>query len=202
MAYLRRSRTCNWYVYWVRNDADDRNQARLCIQGPEGASRSSGDQELFGFDEIRRMLVTNDFTSIPGCSGTDLYVLVPVLREFVVDVQEEFSSSGVERGRIPSALYCRHCGQRLGVDEILGLAHMAPAGCLYFHCPECKAQSFLDFSDAGIAIGYFDGFPGPNFIPVSSLSVEKLHVANFPGGLRVSIGERDWSFEKELLHGL
>jgi hypothetical protein len=100
------------------------------------------------------------------------------------------------RERRASVLPCPSCAVPLAVTEILGVAHMAPAGWLHFECPKCSKQSHLQFLTNRLAIGDFDGFPGPSFIPSSSIWVEH-QVEEFPGGMRVALEGREWTYAVE-----
>jgi hypothetical protein len=93
MAYLRFGRESNWYVFWTSTPGAESSRKEA-----QTLAIWHADHRALGFvrsyDEVRTMLETGDFSSIPGFTPADTEVIRSALREFIADVENDEASSG------------------------------------------------------------------------------------------------------------
>lgn len=97
MAYLRYGQDSDWYVFWYSDKAEAEQEQRTGRKLPKAEARLAvwhSDHQasgpVFTYAQVRSMLVTDDFSSIPGFESSHLTVLKSALAEFVRDVDREY----------------------------------------------------------------------------------------------------------------
>ena len=86
MAYARYSRDCDWYIYWVAEDASCREDERLAVWHT-GLSHK---HEL-SYPAVKDIIRRSDFRAIPGRKAHDDALLRRVLSAFLDDVDRQWT---------------------------------------------------------------------------------------------------------------
>ena len=94
MAYARYGRDSKYYVFWHESKEQaarlDKAKATETLAIWHQNHRSKNEGTLFTYEQIVRMLATEDFSAIAGYQPSDRDFLQPLLREFVSDVDAEY----------------------------------------------------------------------------------------------------------------
>jgi hypothetical protein len=93
MAYARHSDGCEWYIWAVGEPTPPRSieEERLACWHLSAMEPDQHDNHLYyTYPELKRMLETGDFSSIPG-SQSQTEVLVNCIRRFIEETESEWS---------------------------------------------------------------------------------------------------------------
>ena len=100
MAYARRASHGGWYIYRAVNSARSsdavtagRDMALLFVQAPYRSGTSASGDEYFAYREIKAMLTSQDFSSVPGYLPADQEIVSQAFAAFVADVEGEGSAA-------------------------------------------------------------------------------------------------------------
>lgn len=86
MAYARWDRTSDWYIFWHDSSATARNEQRLAVWH----CRVRPHDFECTYDDVRRMLSSGDFSSVPGYAARYEVEVRSALSSFVEDVDLEY----------------------------------------------------------------------------------------------------------------
>jgi hypothetical protein len=90
VSYLRWDSSSNWYVFWENGPARAKEEQRLAIWHCEVRDQAFS----CTYAEIRAMLRTGDFSTIPGFAEHYRQQVQEVLVGFVDDVDRDFGDAG------------------------------------------------------------------------------------------------------------
>ncbi len=89
MAYSRYDKNCSWYIFQSTNCESTEKKDQLLSVWHEDFRKSSPG---FTYQEVKRMLESDDFSKIPGYSEKDKDLLSNCFKEFIDDVDRDFEN--------------------------------------------------------------------------------------------------------------
>lgn len=98
MAYARYSSRCEWYIFWNTTREDHKLEMSGVPKPKEEETLAiwhcahRKQSPLFIYAVVQEMIVTGDFSRIPGFVEQDRKLLLKCLSEFIRDVDEERAS--------------------------------------------------------------------------------------------------------------
>ena len=100
MAYARRASHGGWYIYRADDSAKSsdtsmasRDTALLFVQGPHRSELPASGKDYFAYREIKEMVASQDFSSVPGYLPSDHGIVNQAFAAFVADVEGKGSAT-------------------------------------------------------------------------------------------------------------